>query len=107
MNLANGKLCYIALFVYFVYGFRSEQGILCINPLAPEIFFFNFSTPCIENVNNTGTKQVSIMKQTAIWREKNGEYRACQNIQCIYLLNKYIKRNVWRLAVRYDPYMGR
>ena len=28
-------------------------------------FFFNFSTPCIQNVNNTGTKQVSIMKQTA------------------------------------------
>jgi len=28
-------------------------------------YFFNFSTSCIENVNNTGTKQVSIMKQTA------------------------------------------
>jgi len=26
-------------------------------------------------VNNTGTKEVSIMKQTAFWREKNGEYR--------------------------------
>ena len=33
-------------------------------------YFFNFSTPCIQNVNNTGTKQVSIMKQTAFWREK-------------------------------------
>ena len=28
-------------------------------------FFFNFSTSCIKKVNNTGTKQVSIMKQTA------------------------------------------
>ena len=28
-------------------------------------YFFNFSTLCIQNVNNTGTKQVSIMKQTA------------------------------------------
>ena len=28
-------------------------------------YFFNFSTSCIQNVNNTGTKQVSIMKQTA------------------------------------------
>ena len=29
-------------------------------------------------MNNTGTKQVSIMKQTAFWREreKKGEYRA-------------------------------
>ena len=40
-------------------------------------YFFNFSTPCIQNMNNTGTKQVSIMKQTAFWREKTGEYRAC------------------------------
>ena len=28
-------------------------------------YFFNFSTSCIQNVNNTGTKQVRIMKQTA------------------------------------------
>ena len=28
-------------------------------------FFLNFSTPCIQNVNNSGTKQFSIMKQTA------------------------------------------
>ena len=27
--------------------------------------FFNFSTHCIQNVNNTGTKQVIIMKQAA------------------------------------------
>jgi len=40
-------------------------------------FFLNFSTPYIQNVNNAGTKQVSIMKQTAFWRERNGEYRAC------------------------------
>ena len=28
-------------------------------------YFFNFSTPCILNVNNPGTKYVRIMKQTA------------------------------------------
>jgi len=28
-------------------------------------YFINFSTPCIQNVNNTGTKHVRIMKQTA------------------------------------------
>ena len=33
-------------------------------------YFFNFSTPCIQNVNNPGTKYVRIMKQTAFWREK-------------------------------------
>ena len=42
-----------------------NQNIL----LTPE-FFFNFSTPCIQNVNNTGTKYVTIMKQTAFLREK-------------------------------------
>jgi len=36
--------------------------------------FFNFSTPCIQNVNNTGAKYVRIMKQAAVWREKDGEY---------------------------------
>jgi len=28
-------------------------------------YFFNFSTPCIKSVNNTVTKFVRIMKQTA------------------------------------------
>ena len=58
-------------------------------------------------MNNTETKQVSIMKQTAFWREKTESTKHVQNIQYLYLLNKYIKYNVWRLAVRYDPYMGR
>ena len=29
------------------------------------------------NENNTGTKNVRIIKQTAFWRGKNGEYIAC------------------------------
>ena len=28
-------------------------------------YFLNFSTPCIYNVNRTGTKYIRIMKQTA------------------------------------------
>ena len=28
-------------------------------------------------MNNTGTKYVGIMKQTAFWRENNGEYIPC------------------------------
>ena len=35
-----------------------------LNPLVLD-FFFNFSTSCIQNVNNTGTKEVSIVKQSA------------------------------------------
>ena len=33
---------------------ESVQAI--IDPLAPELFFLNFSTPCIQNVNNTGNQ---------------------------------------------------
>jgi len=36
-----------------------------INLSAPELFFFNFSTSSIQNVNNTGTKYVRFMKQIA------------------------------------------
>ena len=54
---------------------RPSSGKLrtTINLLAPELFFFYFSTPCIQNVNNTGTKYVRIMKQTAFLREKKTE----------------------------------
>ena len=47
-----------------------------------------------KNVNNTGTKYVRIMKQTAFWRGKKTEIiNHVWNIQYLYLLNKYIKRN--------------
>jgi len=36
-------------------------------------YFFNFSTPVYKIVNNTGTKYVRIMKQTAFRREKETE----------------------------------
>ena len=49
---------------------RNGEGFIQFNLLAPELFFFNFSTPCTQNVNNTGTKYVRIMKQTAFLREK-------------------------------------
>jgi hypothetical protein len=55
----------------------SRSGQLAyINLLVPELFFY-FNTSWIYNVNNTGTKYVRIMKQTAFWREKNGEFVAC------------------------------
>ena len=53
------------------------QHYLASLTLWRRIFFFNFSTLCIQNVNNTGTKKGSIMKWTAFWRGKNGECAAC------------------------------
>jgi hypothetical protein len=55
----------MSVFIIFSSISYGERGSTVINPLAPELFFFNFSTPCISNVNNTGTKQVGIMKLTA------------------------------------------
>ena len=37
-------------------------------------YFLNFSTPCIQNVNNIGTKYVRIMKQTAFEEKKRRVY---------------------------------
>ena len=42
-------------------------------------------------MNNTGTKQVSIMKETAFWREKNGEYRACLKYSVPIFVEKIYK----------------
>ena len=39
--------------------------VICASTFWRRNFFLNFSTPCISNVNNTGTKYVIIMKQTA------------------------------------------
>jgi len=44
-------------------GSENKGHKTVLNPLASD--FFYFSTPCIQNVNNIGTKQVSIIKQTA------------------------------------------
>jgi len=38
------------------------------------IIFLILAHSVYKNVNNTGTKYVRIMKQTAFWREENGEY---------------------------------
>ena len=46
-----------------------QQSMWCLTFWSGN-YFFNFRTPCIQNVNNTGTKYVRIMKQTAFLREK-------------------------------------
>ena len=60
----------LTLFSYdkLFYGLSDVECLLVksrINVLVPELFFFNFSTPCTQNVNNTGIKYVTITKQTA------------------------------------------
>ena len=48
-----------------------------VYPFNTGIIFLILAHPVYKNVNNTGTKYVRIMKQTAFWREKNGEYMPC------------------------------
>ena len=40
-------------------------------------------------------------------RKKTEIMQHVLNIQYVYLLNKYIKCSIWRLAVRHDLYSGR
>jgi len=84
-----------------------ESGLLSmqveVNLLAPELYF-NFSTPCIKNVNNTGTKYVRIMKQTSFLRGKNGEYVPRLKFWEPIIVEYIYKIQLWRLAVRYVNY---
>ena len=60
--------------------YTSAQAYYCtprLNLLAPEFFFLILAHPVYKMWIIQEPKQVSIMKQTAFWREKNGEYRAC------------------------------
>ena len=62
-------------------------------------YLLNFSTPCIENVNNTGTKYAKIMKQTAFWRAKT------ESIYHVYfLILAHPVHNMWiiRKQIRYN-----
>ena len=42
-------------------------------------------------MNNIGTKQVIIMKQTAFWREKVGEYTPCLKYSVPIFVEKIYK----------------
>ena len=44
-------------------------------------------------MNNTGTKYVRIIKQSAFWREENGGYTPCLKCSVPMFVNKYIKWN--------------
>ena len=79
-----------------------------LNPLAPELFFFLISAHAVYKMGI-----IQKPNKLALWNKLHFEEKKMesaehvQNIQHLYLLNKYIKWNFWRLAVRYDPYMGR
>ena len=57
-------------FYLFTNWYTSELSSKTILTFWRRNYFFNFSTHCIQNVNNTGTKYIRNMKQTAFWRGK-------------------------------------
>jgi hypothetical protein len=61
------------------------------NLLAPELFVLILAHP-VYKVNNTGTKYVRIMKQTALKKKKNGEYIPCLKYS-VPIFVEYIKCN--------------
>jgi len=83
---------------------EKKRGVYSMfNLLAPELFFFNFSSPCIKNVNNTGTRYVRIMKQTAFWREKNGEYTPCLTFWRRNYFFKILSHPVYKMRIIQEP----
>ena len=94
----------------FFDGLRKQQILYYsgLNPLAPELFFFNFSTPYIKMwIIQEPTKLALWNKLHFEEKKKTESIEHVWNIQYLHLLNKYIKCNVWRLAVWYDLYIGR
>ena len=73
MSAELGNVWGYSLVAYFKLWLQEYKLYLCqqnhrLCPLTfwtRNYFFFSFNTPCIENVNNTGTKYDRIMKQTA------------------------------------------
>ena len=47
-------------------------------------------------------KKVTLWNKRHFEEEKTESVQHVSNIHYVYLLNKYIKCNIWRLAVRYD-----
>jgi len=49
--------------------------------------------------------------KVALWNKRHfeegesGDYAACLKYSILYLLNKYLKCSVWRLALGYDIYI--
>ena len=57
-------------------------------------------------MNNTEPKNVALLNKRHFEEEKTESVQHVWNNQYVYLLNKYVKCNIWRLAVRYDIYMS-
>ena len=57
-------------------------------------------------MNNTGTKQVSIMKQTAFLRGKSGEYRACLKYSVLIFVEYIYKMQRLEVSSAVCPMYG-
>ena len=65
-----------------------------VNFLAPEFFFFNFSTPVYKMWIIQEPNILELWNKLHFEEKKNRVYNMFQNIQYLYLLNKYIECNV-------------
>ena len=57
-------------------------------------------------MNNTGTKKVNIMKQTAFLRRKNGEYRACLKFSVFIFVEQIYKMQRLEVSGAVRPIYG-
>ena len=74
-------------------------------PFGAGIFFFNFGTPVYKMWIIQEPNKLALWNKLHFEKKKTESIEHVENIQYLHLLNKYIKGNVWRLAVRYDSYI--
>ena len=94
----HGQL-YLYLYLYWAQ--------VLVNLLAPELFFLILAHPVYKMWIIQEPNKLALGNKLHFEEEKTESIEHVSNIQYLHLLNKYIKCNVWRLAVWYDLYIGR
>jgi hypothetical protein len=94
----------MTLKLYYYSAYLSVNTEENVNPLAPE-FFLILAHPVCKMWIIREPKKVALWNKRHFEEKRMENVQHVQNIQYVYLLTKYIKCNVWRLAVRYDIYI--
>ena len=75
------------------------------NILEPEFYIYILAHPVDKMLVIQEPNKVALWNKRHFEEKKTEIMQNVKNIQYVYLLNKYLKCSVWRLALRYDIYI--
>jgi len=78
-----------------------------INSLVPEFYILILAHPLFKMWIIQEPKKVALRNKRHFEEKETEIMQYFKNIQYVYLLIKYTKCGIWRLAVQYDAYIGR